>query len=106
MLLQRIVYVAFREHPFHWLYLRYTVIFSRCPFRIIHLDIVTWLVLLVALVHLLRPSIAKRFEENESDESITRPHEDRSGRLVARHPSGLSAILNNKVSKKVSKCSW
>jgi len=69
VLLLRIVYVAFREHPFHWLYLKYTVFFSRYPFRVIHLDIVTWLVLLVALVHLLRPSIAKQFEKNESDES-------------------------------------
>jgi len=71
MLLLRIVNDAFREHPFHWLYWKYTVFFSRYPFRVIHLDIVTWLVLLVALVHLLRPSIAKRFEEKERGESIT-----------------------------------
>ena len=65
VLLSRIVYVAFREHPFHW-FRTYTVFFSRYPFRVIHLDIVTCLVLLLALVHLLRPSIAKQFEKNES----------------------------------------
>jgi hypothetical protein len=68
VLLLRIVSVAFRGHSFHRLYRLYTFMFSRCPFRVIHLDIVTSLVLLVALVHLLRPSIAKQFEKNESDE--------------------------------------
>jgi len=64
VLLQRIVPFAFREHPFHRLYHLYTFMFSRRPFRVIHLDIVTCLVLLFALVHLLRPSIAKQFEKN------------------------------------------
>jgi hypothetical protein len=70
VLLLRIVKDVFREHPFNWLYWKYSVFLSRYPLRAIY-DIVTWLVLLVVLVHLLRPSIAKRFEKNESDESIT-----------------------------------
>jgi len=68
VLLLRIVNIAFSKQFFHLLYWKYTVFFSRHPFRVIHLDIVTWLVLMVALVHLLRPSIAKQFEKNESDE--------------------------------------
>jgi len=70
VLLLRIVYVAFRGHSFYRLYSLYTFMFSRRPFWVIHLDIVTCLVLLVALVHLLRPSIAKQFEKNESDKLV------------------------------------
>jgi hypothetical protein len=64
VLLLRIVHVAFSVHPFHSLYFKYTVFFSRYPFRVIHSDI-TWLVLLVVLVHLLRPSITRKFNKNE-----------------------------------------
>lgn len=60
VLLLKIVHITFRGHLFQWLYGKYTVLFFRCPFRIIHSDI-TWLVLLVVLVHLLRPSIKKQF---------------------------------------------
>ena len=72
VLLQRIVPFAFREHPFHRLYQLYAFMLSRRPFRVIHLDIVTCLVLLFALVHLLRPSIAKQFKKNKSDEALAK----------------------------------
>jgi hypothetical protein len=62
LLLLRIVHIAVREHAVRI----YGQLFSRHPFRAIHLDIVSPLVLLVILVHLLRPSIAKQFEKNES----------------------------------------
>ncbi len=63
VLLPRAVHFASLEHPFHRLYQKYTFLFSRRPFLVIQSDI-TWLVLLVALVYLLRPSIARQFEKN------------------------------------------
>ena len=49
------------EYPFQSLYSKYTLFFPKYPFRVLHLDIVTNLVLIITLVYLLRPNVGKSF---------------------------------------------
>jgi hypothetical protein len=65
VLVVRIVHIAKLSHPFELLYWKYTTFIWQHPFRVIHLDIVKCLVLLVVVVHLLRPSVGRQFEKNE-----------------------------------------
>ena len=47
------------------LYAKYTMFFPKYPFRVLHLDILTNIVLLAVLVYLLRPSVGKHFSNPE-----------------------------------------
>lgn len=49
------------EDPLQLISWHFTVFLSEYPFRVIHLDIITGLVLLITLGYLLRPSVGKRF---------------------------------------------
>ena len=49
------------EEPFQGLYATYALFFSKYPFRVIHLEILTNIILLIVFVYLLKPSVGRSF---------------------------------------------
>ena len=76
MLASKAYFFLSHGNPFqklYWwkLYWTYEEIFPKYPFRIIHMDILTGLILFIALVCLLHPKISNQFRDNTEKENIT-----------------------------------